>query len=328
MLMAYVDAELGEADRMDVEQLLADDTQARETVERYRQTRSTIDQFADILDEPVPPQLVNTIRQYDQQANVIELPDQMNTGPRWFAIAASLVVGVGLGIAGTNYLAVMPSEDTALTATNKVAQLSDALEAMKIEKNTAEKSIEISENNTSEAMKVAAAAKSKVDALSQALKISQAEKKQAQEQVLAANRETPAPLLVKEIEGIFPFKLVSEAIGNGYGLSAEAQKVILVELNKEDVPITYASSFSKLIRKSTGNDLTSRASQYETLGDVQSGKMPTEETSGNTHEVLGEFTYSGKTCHLIKFKTPNLSEASAFVACREGTGKWSIVQGE
>ncbi len=82
ILMAYVDSELSEEERKDVELFIAADQQARETVERYRSTRTAIDQFANILEEPVPEHLVNTIRQHEQQTNVVQLSDQAKNGSR------------------------------------------------------------------------------------------------------------------------------------------------------------------------------------------------------------------------------------------------------
>jgi hypothetical protein len=341
MLMAYVDAELIEADRKEVELLLAGDPQSQETVERYRQTRSAIDQFADILDEPVPEHLIDTIRQHEPQTNVVQLSDRSNAGPRWMAFAASLVIGVGLGALSMNYLVVQPSEDETSIAANKVVELSDALKAMKAEKEAAEKNVAIAERNAAEAakettvanQKVAAAvgatavAKSTIDDMAKALETAQAETAEAQEQVLAANKEAAKTDTAEDIKGIFPFKLVSEAIENGSKLSAADQKHILDDLNKEEAPTTTASSFSKLIRKSNDAELTTNASQYETLEDLQPVEQPSAETTGSTKEVLGEFTYSGKTCRLIKFSLQEQADSSTLVACRGGSGKWAIMQG-
>ncbi len=326
--MAYVDAELDEADRKDDERLLADDQEARGTVERYRKTTAAIDQFTGILDEPVPDHLIETVRQHERQTNVVPHPEQTNTGRLWMAIAASLVVGVGLGAVTTNYLVVKPSEDEASNAVSKVAELSGALKTMKADKEAAEKNVEVAERNATAAGKATAAAKSEVDSLARALITAQAEKKQAQEQVLAANTEKLSAATAEELEGIFPFSLVSEAIGNGSKLSAGAEKVILSELNKEDVPTTTASNFSKLIRKSTSEGLTTGTSQYETLSDVQPVGKPSEKTLNSVEGVLGEFSYSGKTCRLIEYKSQDQTEASTLVACRVGSGHWQIIKGK
>ena len=328
--MAYVDAELSEADSRDIELFLAGDPQARETVERYRQTRSAIDQFADILDDPVPEHLIDTIRQHEPQPNVVQLPVKKSTGGLWMAVAASLLVGISLGAITTNYLVVKPSKEMASSAISKIDELSGALETMKIKKEAAEKNVELAERNSEAAGKAAAdaatAAKSTIDDIRKALKTAQAEKKQAQEQVLAANAEKAKYVSVEEIEGIFPIKLVSEAIENGSKLSSDAEKVILSGLNKKDVPTTTASSFSKLIRKPTDKGLTTGTSQYEALSDLQPVEKPSVGMSGGANEVLGEFTYSEKTCRLIKFLPRSQADAYTLVACRDGSGIWNIVR--
>ena len=293
MLMAYVDAELSAAESKEVELFLAGNHEAQETVERYQQTRNAIGQFADILDEPVPDHLIDTIHQRDDESSVVQLSNGANAGFRWVAVAASLVIGVGLGALSMDYLVVQPSEEEASIAANKVAELSDALKAMKAEKETVEKNMEKAENKTAE----------------------------AQEQLSAANKDKAK---ADSAEGIFPFKLVSEAIENGSNLSAADQENVLDELNKEKAMITTASSFSKLIRKSNDAELTANTSNYETLGDVEKSSA---ETAGSTKEVLGEFTYSGKTCRLIKFTRQGQSAASTLVTCRGGSGNWEIVRG-
>jgi hypothetical protein len=338
MLMAYVDAELGEVDHKEVELFLAGDQQARETVERYRKTRTVIDQFANILDDPVPDHLIDTIRQHDHQPRVVQFPDQSNTGSRWMSVAAALVLGVGLGALSMNYLVVQPSEDEASIASNKVAELSDAIKVMKVKKETAENNLTIAENKAAEAkketaaanqkvaasMEVATAAKSTLDDMAKALEKAQAETEKAQEQVLAANRNKAR---ADGAEDIFPFKLVSEAIENGSKLSAADQKNILDELNNEEVPTTTASNFSKLIHKSTDAELTANTSNYETLGHLQPVEKSSAETTGSTKEVLGEFTYSGKTCRLIKFSLQGQAGASTLVTCHGGSGDWEIMRG-
>ena len=254
MLMAFVDAELSEADRKEVELFLADNQEAQEAIDKYRQTRTAINQFADILNEPVPDHLIDTIRQHDEQTNVVQLPDRANAGPRWMAVAASLVIGIGLGAMSMNYLVVQPSEDEASIAANKVAELSDALEAMKAEKEAAEQKMAIAENNAveaaketasanqkvAEAMRGATTAKSAIEEMKNALKTAQAEIADVQEQVIAAQRETAR---ADSAEEIFPSRLVSEAIENGSKLSAADQKGILGELNKKEVLTTNASNY-------------------------------------------------------------------------------------
>ncbi len=317
ILMAYVDSELGPEDSKEVELFLAADQGARETVERYRKTRAAIDQFAAVLDEPVPDHLIDTIARHDRQATVVKLPPRPQTSHRWMAIAASLVIGVGLGTLTMNYLAVQSSRNEAATAANKMAELSKTLEAMKAEKNLSQQAVSL--------------AKSTIDEMTSALEIAQAETGKAREQVLAANRENPKDPLVEEVENIFPVKLVAEAIDNGATLPADIRESLLAELNTEEPPVTKASSFSKLIRKSSEGGLTTNASQYESLSDLQ----PTETDKTNIVEslepkkvntILGEFSYSGKTCRLFEYEHLPKAKVSTLIACRNISGLWQIIR--
>ncbi len=349
ILMAYADSELGEEERKEVALFLAENPEAREKVERYRQTRTAIDQFADILDEPVPGHLINTIRQHERQSNVTKLPERTKSRSRWMAIAASLIIGLGLGAITTNYLVVQSSENKASVAANRMAELSNALETMKADKLIAEKKTAIAENNAAianqkiaEAEGVTATAKSTIDDMVKALETAQAETKKAQEQVLAANLEEPEEPLAEEIENIFPFKLVSKAINNGSKLSADIQKSILSELNRKDPPVSTASSFSELIKKSHEEGLTAGASQYESLSDLQPTEPEKAKTSDQTKmsttatmeslepkkvsTILGQFSYSGKTCRLFEYEINKQVGASTLIACRNGLGLWEIVK--
>ncbi|NQV46346.1 MAG: hypothetical protein HQ504_01040 [Rhodospirillaceae bacterium] len=333
ILMAYVDSELGEDERKEVELFLAEDSQAREAVERYRTTRKVIDQFADILDEPVPGHLVDTIRQHERQPK---------TGSRWMAIAASLVIGVGIGAFTTNHLAVQSFEKKASVSASNMAEQSEALQSLKAEKEIAEKNAVIARRNTASAEKTIAAAKSQIGDITRALQIAQAETEQIQEKLIAANRQKPVEPLAEGVENIFPYKLVSEAIENGSKLSADTQETILTELNREDPPISTASSFSRLIKTNREKGLTTGASQYESLSDLQPAKAQTSELSGlnadtirkpldqpkKVKTVLGEFSYSGKTCRLFEYATPHPTETLTLLACRSDSGFWKIIQGQ
>ncbi|NQU55668.1 MAG: hypothetical protein HQ513_00435 [Rhodospirillales bacterium] len=329
ILMAYVDSELTPEERKEVELFLAADQGARETVERYRKTRAAIDQFAAVLDEPVPGHLIDTIARHDRQATVVKLPARTN---RWLAIAASLVIGVGLGGLTMNYLVVQPSENVASATAHKMAELSKTLEMMKLEKEGAEK-------NVVAAQKTIAVAKSRIDEMTKALEIAQGEIDKAQIQVLAANREKPKDPRAEGIENIFPYKLVSQAIENGSKLSADMQKSILSELNKEAPAISKASSFSKLIQKSSEGGLTTEASQYESLSDLQPAETKTSEqtemsdtTTMDSLEpkqvktILGEFSYSGKTCRLFEYEHRPQAKVSTLIACRNDSGHWQIIR--
>jgi hypothetical protein len=64
-LMAYADGELSAAQAQAVEARLAVDAEARDLVERLRQTRAELAVEMDaLLDEPVPQHLIDTVRQH------------------------------------------------------------------------------------------------------------------------------------------------------------------------------------------------------------------------------------------------------------------------
>lgn len=64
-LMAYADDELDPANAREVEQLLLGDEEAREIVERFRQSRSALAPGMDaLLNEPVPQHLIDAIRSH------------------------------------------------------------------------------------------------------------------------------------------------------------------------------------------------------------------------------------------------------------------------
>jgi hypothetical protein len=277
ILMAYVDSELGEEERKDVEAALANDPEARRKVDEYRTTRAAIDQFADILDEPVPDHLISAIRQNAEQSNVVKLSGRPKTGRGWFAIAASLVVGISLGTFAT-YKALDQSHNDETTL-----------------------------------------AESKIGDLSKALEIARAERKKAEEKIAASNVSKPATTLASGIENIFPSRLVAEAIENGSGLSADEQKRVLAELNRES--------------------LTTEASQYESLSDLQptdtegaksQNQIETRDTVAlatiNKRNTLGEFSYAGQTCRLFKDHSQSSFNKLILLACKKGTGFWEIIQ--
>jgi len=64
-LMAYADGVLDPAQQSRTEQLLRDDPEARDIVERFRRTRPLLAPGLDpLLDEPVPQHLVDAIRRH------------------------------------------------------------------------------------------------------------------------------------------------------------------------------------------------------------------------------------------------------------------------
>lgn len=145
LLMAYVDAELSEAERNEVEIALANDAKARDEVERYRKTRSAIDQLANILNEPIPDGLSQTVHNDNQQFNVIESQNKAKQATSWLAIAASLVIGMTVGAGSMNYFSADTAQDTNAIASYKIAELSKALEASNIEQSKLQEQVIVAE---------------------------------------------------------------------------------------------------------------------------------------------------------------------------------------
>lgn len=95
MLIAYVDGELPEAQRMLVDSAVAADPTLFERLEQHRRFRARMfGAFAGVLDEPVPERLVEAAK----PSNVVSFTERRRSPvPMWAAMAASLVVGVLAG---------------------------------------------------------------------------------------------------------------------------------------------------------------------------------------------------------------------------------------
>lgn len=96
MLMAYVDGELAEADRMKVDTAVAADPALFEKLEQHRRFRAKMmGAFAGVVDEAVPERLLAAAK----PSNVVSLAERRRPAlPTWAAIAATLVVGVTAGL--------------------------------------------------------------------------------------------------------------------------------------------------------------------------------------------------------------------------------------
>lgn len=108
-LMAYVDGELDETQRQALEASIAGDPQLAREVERQRALRAGVQgAFADVLDEPVPDRLTALIAREAADDEPLVLRPQFGArkprtrsfhAAQWAAIAASLVLGAGIGLA-------------------------------------------------------------------------------------------------------------------------------------------------------------------------------------------------------------------------------------
>lgn len=94
-LMAYVDGELSESERLKVDSAVAADPALQERLEKHRRFRARMGGvFANVLTEPLPERLVEAAR----PSNVVPFPTRRRAVPAWAAIAATLVVGVVAGM--------------------------------------------------------------------------------------------------------------------------------------------------------------------------------------------------------------------------------------
>jgi hypothetical protein len=123
MLMAYADGELDLVARAEIEAEIARDPGVAEAVERHRALATRVQSaYAGVLGEPVPERISGLVAE-PGPANVVELPTGRGdramrdaaTGrrlPQWAALAASLAVGLFVGILLTRGPAA-PYEETA-----------------------------------------------------------------------------------------------------------------------------------------------------------------------------------------------------------------------
>jgi hypothetical protein len=132
MLLAYVDNELDDATRAEVDAAIASDPALAKRVEQQRSLRKLLGAAYDpVLDEPVPPRLVAAAK--SPRARVVELASARNSArqqrradapprpawgwPVWGGMAACLVAGVVTG-----RLLPLPGDDVTTSAGQVVAQ--------------------------------------------------------------------------------------------------------------------------------------------------------------------------------------------------------------
>jgi hypothetical protein len=108
-LMAYADGELDADQSAQIEQLLQRDSVAAARVAQHKALRSQLQAgLSAVLSEPVPEQLLNVLKRHsnNSQDNVVELSPVRQrkrithrwSSREWGAMAASLIVGVVIGI--------------------------------------------------------------------------------------------------------------------------------------------------------------------------------------------------------------------------------------
>lgn len=101
VLMAYADGELDEAKSREVERLLANDPEARATVDAFRRSTEILGEGLDaVLVQPVPQRLLDTVRGSDAKVVAMRPKEHSRNGGHWptLAVAASLLLSIGIGI--------------------------------------------------------------------------------------------------------------------------------------------------------------------------------------------------------------------------------------
>ena len=108
-LMAYVDGELSADERAEIERALAADPALRAQFETHQKMRAELaGAYGDILDDPVPEQLLAAARgSAPQAAEVEDLSARREARAKWSvrewgAMAASLVGGLVIGLGAMN----------------------------------------------------------------------------------------------------------------------------------------------------------------------------------------------------------------------------------
>lgn len=122
-VMAYVDDELDAPGRAAFERAMSDDADLAARVDRQRQLRARLQQaFAPALAEPVPSRLTAALRNASDETRSSRPPQTRQfRRPRtdWLALAASLVIGVLVGVMTSRS---QPDEMTASTSRGLIAR--------------------------------------------------------------------------------------------------------------------------------------------------------------------------------------------------------------
>ncbi|WP_135213053.1 anti-sigma factor family protein [Vitreimonas flagellata] len=112
-LMAFADGELSGAERAEVEAALAQDASLREKLAAHQRLRTRLSSaFDGVLDEPVPASLLAAAPRMAEVVNLAERRATRWSVREWSAMAASVVLGlfVGVGVMNTQAPLIAPSE--------------------------------------------------------------------------------------------------------------------------------------------------------------------------------------------------------------------------
>jgi hypothetical protein len=172
-------------------------------------------------------------------------------------------------------------------------------------------------------------ATSKMAAMKEALEAARTEKEAAR------NETAMAAAKIAELSKALPFplSLVSRAVENGSKAPAAARKKILAELNAGALSVPPVPPVSTASDIETLEDLqpvnAAKKNKNKKSGKaraVMPGGLPGRST--RIRNVLGEFSFAGRTCRIFEYKFQHATEASVLIACKKGAGPWQIVQRE
>lgn len=137
ILMAYADGELDASQAAQVEQAMQHDADIATRVAQHRALRAQLqNSFAAVLSEPVPEHLLNTLQPRATATttdNIVDLtqarqrkaapPGRSWSSREWLAMAASLLVGIVVGVYALNFNSanLVSARDGALVAQGKLA---------------------------------------------------------------------------------------------------------------------------------------------------------------------------------------------------------------
>lgn len=100
-LMSYVDDELDAKEQAEVEELIEREPEVRAMVAQFRESAELLKEgFDEILDLPVPQQLIDSVQNHQAKSNIIQLRKQRwskdNFSLSGLALAASVALCVGM----------------------------------------------------------------------------------------------------------------------------------------------------------------------------------------------------------------------------------------
>ena len=128
ILTAYVDGELDDISRREIETAIRTDETLAATVERLRSSRHMLKQaFAKVIDVPVPARLTETLGSADHPDNVVPLSTAKRPTARWMPLALAASVSLTVGVLVGLIVAEQGPQTAPETAANLLQNVLDTL---------------------------------------------------------------------------------------------------------------------------------------------------------------------------------------------------------